>query len=143
MTYEEKQVPIKVEGKWYQRIYTYDNESMKGHPVSESNKEVTQQYVDDNYADILNPKPTHKSFPVGDVFRCFDGESITMKMAFFANPLVAATVYGLQDITLSVKAIDNIANDVEALKQANVISGVPYTRLVALISKWKGELSDA
>ena len=87
--------------------------------------------------------PTRKSFPVGDVFKVFDGEPIEDKIAFAGNSLVQLTIAGLQDIVLSKNAITRIQGDVDGLLTAGVIKQVPYDRLTTLLNDWKGELADA
>jgi hypothetical protein len=56
MTYEEKQLPVKIKNKWFQTIYTYETEAMEGHPISKSNDEVTEAYVQANYPELLESK---------------------------------------------------------------------------------------
>lgn len=100
--------------------------------------DVAQKWVEP--PKIIDTLPKKKSFPVGAVFKVFDGEPIADKIAFADNSLVQLTIAGLQDIILSRNAIDRIQGDIDGLLAAGVIKQGPYDRLTALLASWKNEL---
>lgn len=51
--FEEKQVPYKKGNKWIRKVYVYNNEGKKGHPIAEREDEVPE-----SEAVSLLPKPT-------------------------------------------------------------------------------------